>query len=91
MEIARDAGEAFLVERAGRNEDPPGPDDLPLSALRGGERRHARIGPDVRPRGGIEDTQLIPAPQLGLGPQTQVGLGPLIAAVTIQSLRAQAG
>ena len=77
MEIARDAVEEFLVERAGRNEDLPGPDDLALRALRGGKRRHARIGPDVRPGGGIEATQLIARPpQLGLGPQPQVGLGP---------------
>ena len=80
MEIARDAVEEFLVERAGRNQDRPGPDDLALRALRGGKRRHARIGPDVRPGSGIEATQLIARPpQLGLGSQPQVGLGPLVA------------
>jgi hypothetical protein len=57
----------ILVEHAGRDEDPPGPADLPGRALRDRERRHARIGPGVLGRG-IEATQLITRPpQLGLG------------------------
>ena len=58
----------------------PDPDDPPLRALRGGERRHARIRPLARPGRGIQTTQLITRPpQLDLGQQPQVGLGPLVA------------
>jgi hypothetical protein len=55
MKISREAVEVILVERTGRDEDPPGPDDLPLRSLRDGER-HARMGPVV-PRGrGIQSS-----------------------------------
>jgi hypothetical protein len=68
MKIRREAVEVVLVEHAGHDEDPPGPPDLPQRALRGRERRHARIRPDVRPRRGIQTTQPITRPpQLGLG------------------------
>jgi hypothetical protein len=67
------------TERTGRDEDPPGPDDLPLRAFRHGERRHARIGPAGWPGRGVQITQLITRPsQLGFGQQPQVGLGPLV-------------
>jgi hypothetical protein len=80
IKISREADEVILIERAGRNEDPPSPDDLPLRAFRGGERRHTPIRPAVRPGRGIQATQLITRPpQLGLGQQPQVGLGPLVA------------
>src|SRR5205823_12472276 len=41
------AVEGTLVEHARRDEDPPGPYDLPPSHFRRLERRHARIGPQV--------------------------------------------
>jgi hypothetical protein len=49
MKISREATEVIPAERADRDEDPPGPDDLPLRSFRDGER-HARMGPVV-PRG----------------------------------------
>jgi hypothetical protein len=67
------------VERARRDEDPPGPGDRPQRALRGGVL-HARTGRAVRPGSGIKVTQLITRPpQLGLGQQPQIGLGSLLA------------
>jgi hypothetical protein len=79
LKISREAVEEILLQGAGRDEDPPGPDDLPLRALRGAERRHARIGAVIRPDRGIQATQSIRRlPQLDLGPQSQVGLGPLV-------------
>ena len=80
MKIRPETGQDILVEHAARDEDLRGPSDLPLRALRGGERRHARIGPHVSPGRGIHSTQLTTClPQHGLGQQPQVGLGPLIA------------
>jgi hypothetical protein len=59
VKISHEAGEEILLQGAGRDEDPPGPDDLPLCALRSGERRHARIAAIIRPDRGIQATQLI--------------------------------
>jgi hypothetical protein len=60
--------EAILVKRADRDEDPPGPYDLPPRHLRYPERRHARIGPEILGRR-IEAVQLSTRPpQLALGP-----------------------
>jgi hypothetical protein len=68
MEIRPEVVEVILVEHARRDEDPPGPQDLPLRHLRRAERHHARIGLGV-PGGGIEAAQLSTnPPQLGLGP-----------------------
>jgi len=68
MKIRREMVEAILVKRADRDEDPPGPYDLPPRHLRCPERRHARIGPDILGRG-IEAAQLgTRPPQLGFGP-----------------------
>ena len=79
MKISRDVVEVILVEHASRDKDPPGPYDFPRRALQSSERRHARIGPDVLGRD-VEAAQLITRPpQLGLGQQPQVGLGPFVA------------
>ena len=80
MKISREVVEVILVEHASRDEDPPGPyDNFPPRDLRSSERRHARIGPDVLGRD-VEAAQLITRPpQLGLGQQPQVGLGPFVA------------
>jgi hypothetical protein len=80
IKISREADEVILIERAGHDEDPPSPDNLPPRAFRDRERRHTPIRPAVRPGRGIQTTQLITRPpQLGLGQQPQVGLGPLVA------------
>ncbi len=80
MKIRPETGQDILIEHPGRDQDPRGPSDLPLRALRGGERRHARIGPHIGPGRGIQGTQpTTRLPQYGLGQQPQVGLGPLIA------------
>ena len=73
------AVEGTLVEHARRDEDPPGPYDLPPGHFRRLERRHARIGPQVL-GGGVEAAQLGRRPaEFGLGPQPEVGLGAFVA------------
>lgn len=79
VEVGCDAGQAFLAERAGRDQDPAGHHDPPRRALGHGERRTARIGQAVRPVPGVQAAPQLPRPpQLGLGPQPQVRLGPLV-------------
>jgi hypothetical protein len=61
MKILLNPGDVIVVEHAGRNEDPPGLDDLPQRTFRGGVL-HARSGPAVRPGCGIKITQLLTSP-----------------------------
>ena len=68
VKISREPVEVILVERAGRNQDPPGPDDFPQRGLRESER-HARSWPVAGSGHGIKTMQLIThPPQLDLGP-----------------------
>lgn len=61
MKILLEPVDVIVVERAGREEDQPGLDDLPQCTFRGGVL-HARSGPAVRPGCGIKIVQLLTSP-----------------------------
>jgi hypothetical protein len=75
--LSREAIEKILLQRAGGDEDPSGPDHLAQRALHDG----GRIGLATRRRG-VEGPRRFGRPaQLSLGQPPQVGLGPLLLKV----------